>query len=359
MNALPNNDVPNTVVRNSIVVGDVRTTLPTIPEGSVDTVITSPPYFALRNYGVDNQIGLETSVEDWVHDLRAVLREVARVLKFSGSLWLNLGDTYSHHARDGALAKSLLLGPERLALAMIEDGWTIRSKVIWAKTNPMPTSVRDRLSCTYEVVYFATRSPRYFFDLDAIRIPHRSQLKQASASAAQRAATATKPEWAGPLAGSNVGLDRTKADGRVGHPLGKNPGDVWHLSTSNHRGEHHAMFPEALITPPLLATCPERVCARCGIPWERERARRLGHLAVLGELHAQCACDAETRPGLVLDPFIGAGTVGVVAEANGRDWLGIEIKPEFAQLAHARIKAERAKRDLAGHETSKETPMAA
>ena len=124
----------------------------------MDTVITSPPYYALRNYGVSKQIGLESNVDGWVSELRAVLRDVARVLKPTGSLWLNLGDTLSHHIRSGAPAKSLLLAPERLALAMIEDGWRIRSKVIWAKTNPMPTSVRDRLSCSYEVVYFATRN---------------------------------------------------------------------------------------------------------------------------------------------------------------------------------------------------------
>jgi site-specific DNA-methyltransferase (adenine-specific) len=342
--------------RNQIVVGDVRTVLPTIQADSVDTVITSPPYWALRNYGVADQIGLEANVDGWVDELRAVLREVARVLKSSGSLWLNLGDTYSHHQRDGAPPKSLLLGPERVALAMVEDGWRIRSKVIWAKTNPMPTSVRDRLSCTYEVLYFATRSPKYFFDLDAIRVPHRSQLKRPSVAAARRAVNAARPEWAGPLAGSNVGLDRTKAEGRVGNPLGKNPGDVWQLATSNLRGAHHATFPIDLITRPLLASCPERVCVACGAPWERERARRLGHLAVIGELSAQCSCAAGYRPGLVLDPFIGAGTTAIAAERHGRDWLGIELNSEFAVQANARIEDERKR---AAARSQGETPMAA
>jgi hypothetical protein len=222
----------------------------------------------------------------------------------------------------------------------------------------MPTSVRDRLSCTYEVLYFATRSRKYFFDLDAIRVPHRSSLSGPSAAAAARARSTKRPAWAGPLAGNNYGLDALKALGLSGHPLGKNPGDVWSFPTSNFRGAHHAMFPIDLITRPLLATCPERVCAQCGVPWERERARRLGHLAVLGELQAQCSCGAATRAGLVLDPFIGAGTVAVAAEQHARDWLGIELNPDFAALANERIEQARSKR-AAARSSAQETPMSA
>jgi DNA modification methylase len=320
-----------------VLVGDARELLPTLPGASVDCVITSPPYFRLRNYGERNQIGLEPNVDGWVNELRDVLRELARVLKPTGSLWLNLGDTYSHHDRDGAEPKSLLLGPERLALAMTEEGWVVRNKVIWVKTNPMPTSVRDRLSCTYEVIYFAVRSRHYYFDLDAIRVPHRSHLKRGSPAAARRAATARRPQWSGPLAGSNAGLDRMKARGLVGHPLGKNPGDVWTLPTSNQRGVHHAMFPLDLIRRPLLASCPEKVCAACGTPCERTRTRALGHLAAGGELQARCDCAAPTRPGVVIDPFMGAGTVAIAAEVHGRDWLGIELSPEFARMAEQRI----------------------
>jgi site-specific DNA-methyltransferase (adenine-specific) len=331
--------------RNRLLVGDVRALLPSFPASSVDCVITSPPYYRLRNYGQRGQLGLEPSVDGWVDELRGVLHEVARVLKPTGGLWLNLGDSYSNHERDGALPKSLLLGPERLALAMVEDGWVIRSKVVWSKTNPMPTSVRDRLSCTWEIVYFAVRSRSYYFDLDAIRVPHRSHLDRPSRAASQRAAATTgRPDWAGPLAGSNSGLDTMKAKGYVGHPLGKNPGDVWQLPTSNYRGAHHATFPVDLIRRPLLASCPERVCETCGLPWERAQARTLGRLATVGELQAQCACGAPWQPGLVLDPFMGSGTVAVAAEAHGRDWLGIELKPEFAAQARRRIRQERLKR---------------
>ncbi|HEX3852289.1 MAG TPA: site-specific DNA-methyltransferase [Polyangiaceae bacterium] len=330
--------------RNLIIVDDARSALATLPDASIDTVITSPPYFGLRDYGDRRQIGLEEAVGGWVNELRDMLRELARVLKPSGSLWLNLGDSFSHHQRTGAPPKSLLLGPERLALAMIEDGWIVRNKVVWAKTNAMPISVADRLACKYEVLYFATRSPRYFFDLDAIRLPHRSSLKGPSAAAARRAATATRPTWAGPLAGDNRGLDGLKARGLSGHPLGKNPGDVWSFATSSFRGAHHATFPIDLITRPLLATCPERVCSSCGLPWLRHHARRHGALAVIGAAARRCSCKAGTLPGVVLDPFIGAGTVALAAEAHGRDWLGIELNPEFAALAEERIAVERAKR---------------
>jgi site-specific DNA-methyltransferase (adenine-specific) len=326
--------------RNTILVGDVRDRLRTLPADSVDTVITSPPYLQLRNYAMGAQIGLEDDVTAWVDALLDVGRELARVLKPTGGWWLNVGDSYSRDLRTGAPPKSLLLGPERLALALVADGWTIRNKVIWAKPNPMPASVRDRLACTWEVVYLLVRSPRYSFDLDAIRVPHRTRSpnrptrKESSLSSPEGSAP---PQWAGPLAGNNSGLARYKANGLAGHPLGKNPGDVWTIATANFRGDHHAVFPTALIEPPLLATCPERVCANCGIPWERARARTLGRLAVRGELRQACSCHAGTRPGLVLDPFFGSGTVGIVAERHGRDWLGIELNPTFAALATERI----------------------
>ncbi len=135
-----------------------------------------------------------------------------------------------------------------------------------------------------------------------------------------------------------------KARGLVGHPLGKNPGDVWTYATSTDRGVHHAMFPTDLIRRPVLASCPERVCAVCGVPWERTRARAIGQQTVLGGVEARCSCGAPTQPGLVLDPFMGAGTVAIAAEANRRDWLGIELNPAFAQLAEKRIERARAQR---------------
>lgn len=322
----------------TILVGDARRRINELPAASVDCILTSPPYFRLRDYGATEQIGLEETVDEWVDQLRIVFRGIARVLKRSGCAWINVGDSYSRNATGGAPAKSLLLGPERLALALLEDGWTVRNRVAWTKSNTMPNSVADRLSAKWEFVYLLTRSERYFFDLDAIRVPHRSQ-------PARRARggqiPAGPPKWAGPLAGSNSGLARLKATGRVGHPLGKNPGDSWMTATSGFRGQHFATFPPALITRPLLATCPERVCTRCSRPWQRQPADEKAGQTALGSLKPACGCGTGWRSGIVLDPFAGSGTVGLVAEAHGRDWLGIEVNPEFADLAMTRINEAR------------------
>jgi DNA modification methylase len=215
----------------------------------------------------------------------------------------------------------LLLAPERLLLALAADGWLVRNKVIWAKTNPLPSSVADRLTLTYEVIYFLTRGPRYYFDLDAIREPHRS-----SAAKRARPPLNAASDWAGPLSASLGGLRRARTAGTPGHALGKNPGDVWQIATHGYRGAHFATFPEALVRRPLLASCPQAVCIACGRPWRRK-----------ANLLVPCGCDAPTRPGVVLDPFFGSGTVGVVAQKLGRDWVGIELNPAYVRLAESRL----------------------
>ncbi|WP_045877254.1 site-specific DNA-methyltransferase [Pseudofrankia sp. DC12] len=327
--------------RNIILTGDAATRLRELPAATVDCVITSPPYYALRNYGHDDQLGLEATVDEWVAGLMPVFRELARVVKPTGSVWLNLGDSFSRHARYGAAPKGLLLAPERLVLALSGAGWLVRNKVVWAKTNPMPSSIQDRLTLTYEVVYFLARSPRYFFDLDAIREPHRSGGGKAAAKADH-----ARPTYRGPLAASNEGLARERPPGQPGHPLGKNPGDVWQLPASNYRGGHFATFPPRLTQRPLLATCPEAVCTACGQGWKRQyTVRRLWSakdqeattVREAGEF-IRCNCDAPTVPGVVLDPFFGTGTVGAVACENRRDYLGIELNPHYVQLAEERIK---------------------
>ena len=341
--------------RNRILVGDAATRLARLAPGWVDCVITSPPFFQLRDYGVDGQLGLEPTVQDWVEALRGVFREVARVLKPSGGLWVDLGDAYSRRAGYGAPPKGMLLAPERLLLALADDGWIVRNKVIWAKTNPMPTSVGDRLNTTYDPVYFLVRNPTYYFDLDAIRLPHRT-------SQAKRGPMPVIPPSAvGPLADSNRGLAKARFDGSPGHPLGKNPGDVWSLSTRGFKGAHFATFPPALIERPLLATCPERICSGCGSPWRRRATiERLGKIATqsrdrhvrrypsrwttrrrLGPLLAACACKAATSRGVVLDPFLGTGTTAVVAEAHHRDWVGVELNRRYAAIARQRIRQAR------------------
>ncbi len=317
---------------NRILVGDAQTMLRSLPADSVDCVVTSPPYFRLRNYQHSGQLGLEATVDGWVQNLRAVMREIARVLVPTGSLWLNLGDSYSTGSQ-GAPAKSLLLGPERLALALIQDGWLIRNKIIWAKRNPMPSAVRDRLTCSWEVVYFLTRQPNYFFDLDAIRLPHTSIKKPQSGV---RGWSVPK-EWR-VTSSNNSGLNALAAAGRVGHPLGKNPSDVWQLSTAAYRGPHHAVYPLSLCERPILSGSPEQRCAKCLAPWRRTPPRQLGHLALRGELRATCGCTGGVEPGVVLDPFIGSGTTAIAAEKHRRDWIGVELNRVFARAAYERIR---------------------
>ena len=280
------------------------------------------------------QLGLEPHVDEWVANLRTVSRELQRVLLPTGSLWLNLGDTYATHSRQGAPRKSLLLGPERLALALIADGWVLRNKIVWAKSNPMPSSVRDRLTCTWEAVYVFTRQPRYFFDLDAIRTPHTTKHRGRLKPGFQRR---PREAWRGPNGDDASGLDVLKARGIIGHPLGKNPGDVWALASSNYRGAHHATFPLTLARRVIQAGSPEARCVRCRAPWQRRLLRPIGGTAVRGALGPTCDCGAAREPAAVLDPFFGAGTTAVAAEQLGRDWLGIELNPAYADLARQRV----------------------
>lgn len=312
--------------RNTILMGDATSRLAELPEDSIDCVVTSPPYYQLRDYGAAGQLGLEPSVDGWVENLRVVAREVARVLKPGGAFWLNLGDSFSRHQRYGAPAKGLLLAPERVVLALARDGWLVRNKVIWAKRNPMPASVRDRLSLTWEVLYLLVRSPRYYFDLDAIREPHTT-----SGGKSARPPLGKRPEWAGPLAGSQDGLRRARAAGVPGHPLGKNPGDVWPVATRGFKGAHFATFPPELIRRPILATCPPLACSHCGLAWRP--VTETGQ----GPAGPSCRFAAAPRPGVVLDPFFGTGTVGLVARELGRDWLGIELKDDYVELARQRL----------------------
>lgn len=329
--------------RNSIRLGDAAEQLRGLPASSVDVVITSPPYVGLRRYGGgQSEIGTEDSVEAFVQRLLAVSTELGRVLKPTGSLWLNIGDSFSNATSWGAPPKSMLLAPERLLLGLAVQGWRVRAKVVWHKPNAMPNSVRDRFSTSYELLYHLVRAQSYFFDLDAVRVPHRSAGRGLTARPRRvKAKTGTRPPashpskhrpaFAGPLAnGDNRGLERARAEGRPGHRLGKNPGDVWTIATAGFRGPHPAVFPERLIERPLLASCPRRTCRTCGAPWQQ---------ANLGPIRPACPCGTSWRPGLVLDPFMGAGTTGVVARRLGYDWLGIELNPDYRTLATQRIAA--------------------
>jgi site-specific DNA-methyltransferase (adenine-specific) len=312
----------STLPRNTILIGDALAHLSNLPDASVDAVITSPPYFRLRGEGVPGEIGLEPSVDDWVARLRAVFVEVGRVVKPTGSVFINLGDTYSQRPGWGAPAKSLMCAPERLLLALTAEGYTVRQKIIWRKTNPMPEAIGDRFRSTYDVVYFLVRSRRYWFDKDAVRLPHR------------------------------LGTPRRPL-------LGVDPGDVWSLPAASFRGAHFATFPPQLVERPLLASVPERICVACGTPWRRPPAEvtfvggvrstaprdglvrryptRWSVVRRARQVAPACTCNGSTTPGVVLDPFFGTGTVGLVAQRHRRDWVGIEVNPAFAALAGQRL----------------------
>jgi site-specific DNA-methyltransferase (adenine-specific) len=318
-------------LRNAVLLGDALERLRELPAESIDCVITSPPYFGLRDYGVAGQLGQEAHVAEWVANLRAVCRELQRVLAPHGSLWLNLGDAYSRHPRFGAPAKSLLLAPERVARALVADGWLLRNKVVWAKSNPLPSPSKDRLTNAHELVYFLVKRPSYFFDLDAIREPLTSARRPSKG-------TRTPQSALGVLAGGRDGLVAMARKGMSGHPLGKNPGDVWRIGSASYRGAHFATFPPELVRRPLLATCPPYVCSACELPWRRS-TRRVEFVEVRPQERpfVPCACDRPTRPGLVLDPFFGTGTVALVAEKHQRDWLGIELNADYLSLAEERL----------------------
>jgi site-specific DNA-methyltransferase (adenine-specific) len=325
-----------TLPRKVILSGDAGEVLHGLLPESVDCVITSPPYFRLRDYEHRKQLGQEANVSEYVSNLISVLAGIRRVLKPSGSLWLNLGDGYARGRQAGLPVGSLMLVPQRIALALSADGWIVRNVVVWTKPNPLPQSARDRLSPTYEVIIFATKSRQYFFDLDRIRVPHRSTDRLG-----RRTST-------GLYQGGNSGLARLKALGAVGNINGKNPGDVWSVATAVDRLGHQATYPEQLIERPLLASCPERICVQCDQPWTRPARivsihsnEGVRHRQVVGQLE-RCDCFAPSRPGVVLDPFFGTGTTAVVAERLGRDWLGIELNPHYSRLAERRLELRRA-----------------
>ncbi len=321
--------------RNQVIQGDALEVLRMLPDASVECVVTSPPYFQVRSYEAGaGEYGQEAHVDEWVAHLRAVAGEVARVLVPWGAFWLNIADVYARTPGEGAPAKSLLLGPERLAQALSADGWIVRNRLAWAKPNPLPSPAADRLTQSWEFVYFLVRSRRYFFDLDAIREPlARPQVPRSRVAERRRSHRGREH--------GHSGLTRLSREGLGGHPLGKNPGDAWRIAGARVRG-HGASFPPELIRRPILATCPEKVCLGCGQPWQRDGhpVRFVGG-APRPRALVPCECGVATRPGLVLDPFMGSGTTALVARRYGRDWLGIELNPEYVRLTRERLAPKR------------------
>ncbi|MDD1981153.1 DNA-methyltransferase [Pseudomonas asiatica] len=300
--------------QHRILVGDCIEMMRTLPDQSVHTCITSPPYFGLRDYGVDGQIGLEDSPREFIDSLVAVFREVRRVLREDGTIWVNMGDSYSNGGRtwrapdkksegrametrpdDGLKPKDLLGMPWRLAFALQDDGWYLRQDIVWAKPNPMPESVRDRCTKAHEYLFLLSKSPRYYFDQDAIREPARAQAAPESVSRRNSFARETK------YTDGEHGQTAQHRTGRndVDYDETRNKRSVWTVATASFKGAHFATFPPDLIRPCVLAGSP--------------------------------------RGGMVLDPFGGAGTTALVAMQEGRQSVICELNPEYASLARQRL----------------------
>ncbi|OBK22558.1 DNA-methyltransferase [Mycobacterium asiaticum] len=301
--------------------GDALDVARQLPDAAADCIVTSPPYYGLRDYDAEGQYGIEASPAEYVETMRALFAELRRVLADDGTLWLNLGDSYAGSwgaqgkspqgyqanlikqgayngsaTRTGSIrpgmpaAKNLIGVPWRVAFALQDDGWILRNAIIWAKPNAMPESVRDRLSGRYEHVFLFSKSRRYWFDIGPIREPH-------SEVSIQRAAPHRSPPGKAARAGMGFpsGMKpQTLAVDHMNHPGGRNPGDVWTLPTQPFPGAHFAVFPPALPTRCILAGC---------------------------------------KPGgTVLDPFNGSGTTGLAAQRTGRKYIGIDINAEYLEL---------------------------
>lgn len=308
----------------TLLLGDSLEVLRTMSDGSVDCIVTSPPYFGLRDYGTEGQYGLESTPAEYVETMRALFAEARRVLADDGTLWLNIGDSYAYppgsthkqgktgqrkdrtftaetiRGTTGLPTKNLIGVPWRTAFALQDDGWILRNEIIWHKPNAMPESVRDRLSSRHEHLFLFSKAERYWFDLDPIREPH-----VIGNGGRQRAAVRGTNDYADsdhkfrtrhrPTDNGNSGL----ATGAGYNPKGRNPGDVWEITTKPYPAAHFAVFPIDL---PL----------RC--------------------IKAGC------RPGgTVLDPFSGSGTTGAAARQLGRKYVGIDLNPAYHDLAKERF----------------------
>lgn len=326
-----------------IIIADVLDELAQLEDESVHCCVTSPPYWGLRDYGVEGQIGLEPTPEAFVAKMVEVFREVRRVLRKDGTLWLNLGDSYSHggcgsrdderwpkqsrndhhvtrgKSKTGLKPKDLVGIPWMVAFALRSDGWWLRQEIIWAKPNPMPESIRDRCTKAHEHLFLLTSISSYFFDADAIREDAvTDDIRRPYAPGQVDARGNGHDRGGGQLRKIKVpgGWDRGEGghgtihrDGRTSAEyqdaptkLGRNKRSVWTISTQGYAEAHFATFPEELPANCIKAGCP--------------------------------------AGGTVLDPFGGAGTTGLVADKLGRNAILIELNPEYAAMAHKRISGD-------------------
>lgn len=300
-----------------ILIGDCVESMRGLPDQSVHTCVTSPPYFGLRDYGHDGQIGLEPTPDEFVSKLVAVFREVRRVLRDDGTLWLNIGDSYATGTKAarqqstkpgvganrpeaqnsvarigtpfGCKTKDLIGIPWRVAFALQADGWYLRQDIIWHKPNPMPESVTDRCTKAHEYIFLLSKSERYYFDAEAIKEPSKSRSEGIRFGGAKYG-DSDDPKHA--TKSGNISKEYAMANRR----------SVWTVTTKPFKGAHFATFPANLIEPCVKAGCP--------------------------------------TGGTVLDPFGGSGTTGLVAQTWGRKFILCELNPKYAEMAKNRIQAE-------------------
>lgn len=372
-----------------IIQGDCRQELVDIPDGSVHCCVTSPPYFGLRDYGVDGQIGLEPTPDEFVTQLVEVFREVRRVLRDDGTLWLNLGDSYANdgkwgghtggkHAnglhgepvgrgkRETGLKPKDLIGiPWRVAFALRADGWYLRQDIIWAKPNPMPESVTDRCTKAHEYIFLLSKSDRYYYEQEAIK---ETAVGPAGGNIKPNKSFEHDPVKHRTKAGLALAQQKARENGGFER---RNRRSVWSIASRPYSDVHFATYPPALIKPCILAgTSSAGCCAKCGAPLIRMLEKEKGepsnfngssfnkgktaaareHLAAVGQQERTtatktigwrptCQCEAGPPvPCVVLDPFAGSGTTGKVALELGRSAILIELNPDYVKLIEKRCR---------------------
>ncbi len=275
---------------NQIVHGDAAEVMHQLPDQSIHCIVTSPPYYLQRDYRSPSQIGNEASPEEYVEALKQVFREAKRVLRDDGTLWLNLGDKYKN---------GQLLGmPWRVALALKDDGWILRSDIIWHKPNAMPSSVKNRPTTDHEYIFLFCKSNSYFYDTDAVREPHVTFSDKSRMKGGRNHFGIVNGT---PEQGKNAGNSNLH-DGRwdqTFHPKGRNRRTVWEIPLSKFRDTHFAVFPEKLV----------EICVLAGSP----------------------------SSGIVLDPFCGSGTTSIIAQKLGRKHIGIDSNSKYCDLARTRL----------------------
>lgn len=377
--------------RNQIVCADVFDYTRSLPDASVNCVVTSPPYYALRDYRVDGQIGMEQTPAKYVAKLVALFREIRRVLRDDGTMWINLGDSFANDDKWGGATsgkhvnalhgdgigrtkrttglppKSLMGIPWRVAFGLQDDGWILRSDIVWHKSRPMPESVSDRPTKAHEYIFLITKQPRYWYDAEAIKEPtvngDPAQPRGSKGAVSPNSGRRGKQAEVGKRTYDGF---NERWDARTEPLTLRNRRSVWTVAPEPTLFEHYAAFPRKLVEPMIRAGCPHQVCAACGAPWVRKvekkfrpqadvSTERVGHRGKMADENhwkgfprgtnetktlgfvPTCGCGAETRPGVVLDPFMGIGTVALVAREWGRDFIGCDLSPKYVEITNKRL----------------------